>query len=432
MKLKISINSFLSTEGLACVLLLGAIFLPQLKLPGYALRAPFLGAPIIFFLLLLKIPSRKIQFGWQILCLLLIVASVLLSVLWSYANLGIPYVFGDFAETFKFLQFIPYILIFPLLNKKKLGRVIFALIRLVGVYVALVGLIQIIDPDGMGKTIALLYTNDEGHVEGMASFSRRILLTGTDPNVGGAIAAFFFLFQYAIFRHERKPINIFSLAIYFLIMLFTQSRTALMGVIFSIIVQELVIGGIRIRTMIKMALPTVIVIFAYYIVTEGDLNYISVGFESAMTGDNQSLNVRFYNTIFAFEQLLDSPVFGWGPAGMLQLSTIDSEYALILQRYGLVGSLAFSTYIILYIIRMSRSMTAIDGDKHKIVISHAAFSYMLFSLVLMSTNSLFSGGQLMALVVLLSAGEVLRGQVGEQTSFARASVLQSQTHGKAS
>lgn len=408
MKLRIKFAYLLSTEGLVCLFLLGAVFIPELNLPGYTLRTPFLGAPVIFLLYLMKLSQGKLQVGWQLNCLLLMTLTVVLSVLWGYASLGVPYVFGDFAETFKFLQFVPYVLIFPLLNSDRLGKVILQLIKMVAIYVAAVGLIQIVDPSGLGATIASRYTVDMGHTEGMSMHSKRILLTGTDPNVGAAIAVFFVLFHYALFRRDGQKSSLAMLLIFLVLLLYTQSRTALIGVLVSMAISEVAIGGVRVKQVVgKSILPLVIAAASFFVVYIAGLDYISLGLEAAQSGDNDSFNVRLDNMLLAYERFLDSPIFGWGPAGLLHSSVVDSEYAALLQRYGMVGILVFTTYVVYYIKKARKSARQLSVNGDGVLISRMAFSYIVFALVLMITNTLFSGHQLMPLVVLLSAGEVL-------------------------
>ena len=74
-------------------------------------------------------------------------------------------------------------------------------------------------------------------------------------------------------------------------------------------------------------------------------------------------------------------------------TVIDSEYALIIQRYGLIGVFVFLSFIIY----LARCSIRVIGRYY----GAALFMLVIFSLFFMLTNNMFSGYQLMSLVVIL-------------------------------
>jgi hypothetical protein len=124
-----------------------------------------------------------------------------------------------------------------------------------------------------------------------------------------------------------------------------------------------------------------------------------------MAGENNSLNVRLENIYMAWQSFLGSPFFGIGPAKSSGDTVIDSEYALIIQRYGLLGIFIFSAYIF-YLLRLSlRNLRSHWG--------RALFIFVLMSTLVMITNNIFSGYQLMSLVIFLNIACILN----EKTQF---------------
>ncbi len=125
-----------------------------------------------------------------------------------------------------------------------------------------------------------------------------------------------------------------------------------------------------------------------------ELDYIITGLELFFQGNNNSVNVRIENLYQAMDWFEDSIIFGYGPAKAIHPTVIDSEYALILGRYGIVGVFVFGFYIFTSI-RKSVNLLILHNCKKPTAVS-ALSVYATFGLVLMLTNNLFSGYQLMA------------------------------------
>ncbi|MDD3056486.1 MAG: hypothetical protein PHE16_11490 [Aliarcobacter sp.] len=124
----------------------------------------------------------------------------------------------------------------------------------------------------------------------------------------------------------------------------------------------------------------------------------------ALEGTNTSLNVRFENVFLAYERFLESIALGWGPAKSIHETVIDSEYALILQRYGLIGIFMFLGYLVL-IMQFSYKLYKKQFNT-KINIPLVGFLISIVGFVVMATNSFFVGYQTIAISTLIIVGLV--------------------------
>jgi hypothetical protein len=129
------------------------------------------------------------------------------------------------------------------------------------------------------------------------------------------------------------------------------------------------------------------------------MNYVTLGFSMLMDGSNESVNVRLFNFQFAMNLFSQSYVIGWGPAKAIHPTVLDSEYSLILSRYGLIGLTVFASFLFLGL----RDGMILIAKKHVqyTSIAYCCVMLLLFSIVVMVGNNVFSGYQLMAPVVLM-------------------------------
>jgi hypothetical protein len=224
----------------------------------------------------------------------------------------------------------------------------------------------------------------------------RINATGTDPNVGAAIAAMFVFYYFFKFVADKKFINIAMCSVALIMMLLTQSRTTLIGMCFSAIIYGLIFS--RASLFVRAMVIVLVVGTLYYAVSLLNLDYIIDGLQAVQGGENGSLNNRIDNISKAIHLFEQSPVFGWGVAKAVYSTIIDCEYALILQRYGIIGVAVFGGYLI-YHLRIS--LRAVKVVNNQMIFPRVSVAYVLFGVVIMATNDLFSGYQLMAILVLL-------------------------------
>ena len=218
----------------------------------------------------------------------------------------------------------------------------------------------------------------------------RLTLTGSDPNIGAGIAVFLIIYCLDKFLSTDRKLYLLILGILFVAILSTQSRTALLASIISMLIILMV-------SKIKF-LNKIITCFIFYLLFFGslyfvDIDYIIAGYELSLTGDNESANVRVDNLNQGLLLFYDSPYFGYGPAKNEFNSIIDSEYVLIIQRYGLLGVFLFFYFILSLLYYGYKAKNYSSG--------RVLLSYTIFTLIFMITNNAYSGYQLMSISIFL-------------------------------
>lgn len=386
-KLDLSAKMQLIITVLVSVGLLSAIALPPIPFGSVSVYLVTLLSPIVG-ILVFTFWSRAPIFHYSSLFPIALGLMVCISSLfsWSYRISSINS--RDIVESVKYLQFFPYLLAIPFLDVRSL-TFFHRLIVFSSFCVGIVGFLQVI---GFGDKVSHIYLGpDSAHFESVVSGSR-ITLTGSNPNVGGLIASFFSIYFFSLYSAKKKHYYLIGFASFFFFCFMTQSRTALIALVFGLGVYYAFFfkSSIVLRWFLLGISLLTIVFLVFYL----DLSYIYLGMQHALEGKNNSLNVRFENIEMASQRFLEYPLLGIGPAKSSFDTTIDSEYALILQRYGLTGVLLFLSYILYLIFLSYRNLGSHWGI--------SLFSFMLMSILVMITNNIFSGYQLMSFVVILN------------------------------
>lgn len=341
-------------------------------------------AVLVGYLALIK---DRLKLDKLLIVILFLCVVVVLSALFSWIKGLTPVSYRDLIEVVKYAQYIPYLLAIPFLRKDFSKGFTFSS-KIAVIFFITVGLLQVFNIHFLthlylGASSAHLYSVLSGY---------RITITGSDPNIGGAIAAFFAFVSLSFFLFQRKNVFWFaSFVLCFLLMLFTQSRTVLVAFAFSFVV--FIFFYYRLTPFLKIPLLLILVALGSFIFMGLDLQYIIIGFQIALEGNNNSLNVRLENIAFAYEALKANPLLGIGPSKENLSSIVDSEYALIMQRYGLLGIVAFLILVGLLF------KTAIKNKQ--IIEAKMLLLFMMMVPFIMLTNNVFSGYQLMSIPVLL-------------------------------
>jgi len=389
--LKLSEIKFTTNKLLTWLVLLGlfsSIILPNLSLGGISLYLTTLLSPVVLvlvvYLALMQSRSKVDNLVWVIFLLCIV---VILSAFFSWVKGLTPVSYRDLIETVKYAQFIPYLLALSFLKSSFAKGFNFSS-KFAVVFFILVGLIQVF---GINFLTYIYLGSGSAHLESVIS-GNRLSLTGSDPNIGGAIAAFFAFVSFAFFLFQRK--NVFWFAAFllcFLLLLFTQSRTVLIAFAFSFIVFFLFYY--KVSLIIKIPVLVILISLGAFIFMSLNLQYIIIGFQIALEGNNNSLNVRLENIASAYEAFKANPILGIGASKESLSSVIDSEYALIMQRYGLLGMFAF-------LVLIGFLLKAAFKNRNKIH-SKMLLLFMMMVPFIMLTNNVFSGYQLMSIPILL-------------------------------
>lgn len=373
--------------------LLSAFILPPVILFSYGLYLVTIVSPIVF-LFFLGLFRGRIYLSGGIIVVTGICLSTLISVIYSYEILAVPHNTSDLLEIVKFMQFVPYLLAIQFLDGRSFDNRCYLYITIASVIFVLIGLIQILNIN----PLASILNNSYGSAAQQFAYQPggRIFITGSDPNTGGAIALFFAAFNYFAYVGTKKTRHAVLAGAILLLILMTQSRTVLFGLtVATLFYGTLFSKSDLLARLSAIALIVSLLIFSIYYF---NLEYVIIGLRTAESGHNNSLNVRLKNIETALQYFEQSPIFGWGPAKAIHPTIIDSEYALILERYGILGVLTFTSYMI-HQFRISFKSMSISNVEW--IFGSLSVFYVIFSIVIMTTNNVFSGYQLMSILILL-------------------------------
>lgn len=373
--------------------LLSAVTLPMIPVGSLGLYLTTLLSPVVFVaaFILLSLDSRTHK---SVLFVMLMGAMVILSSIASWASDIAPKNNRDLVESVKYLQFVPYLLAIPFLAEDGL-RVIKKSIYFASFFFLIIGLIQSIQPNGFIYGVTSWYLGDGS--EHLRYLQRRITITGSNPNTGSVIACFFCIFFFSLYSNSRKVFFLIASVAFFYLSFATQSRTSLIAIVISISIYYLLFH--KTKSVIKILFITSGIASVVFLVFYIDLSYIYIGIEQALEGKNNSLNVRFEKLQTALQHFSNHPIAGIGPAKESQSTIIDSEYALIIQRYGIIGIIITASYI-LYLIKKSLNNISTPWGA-------TLFTFTIFIVITMITNNVFAGYQLMSLVVIAHIGCVV-------------------------
>lgn len=367
--------------------LLSSIYLPFIKIGDISLY----GNTILSIILIPIIFYRKIYLDKYILMVLLMVICVIISSLYSNAMGITSNTYRNYIEAVKYAQFIPYMILSKyLVDKSYENTANFCLFSITFIFIS-VFMIEYFNILGLTESLARFYLGGNSvHLINVLA-GRRYTITATDPNQGGAIALFLLFYQLVYFNFKHKKLSLVLALILLFIVLSTQSRTALLAMLVCGLITLIMSNNLNLwhKFLILILLGSTIYLLYEFL----DIEYIKVGFQLLQEGENHSVNTRIDNSEHGLALFEKSPIFGVGP-GKNELSTIiDSEYVLIFQRYGLVGIIVFSFFILNMLLTGFRARRTTFGL--------ILFIYTLITLFVMTTNNAYSGYQLMAISIFL-------------------------------
>lgn len=376
--------------------LLSAIIFPPVNFGSISLYFVTILSPIIFLIagpyIFRRNNGRGLSLNYAALYPFFLGVMVIISSLWSWA-LGFSLTnISDFLEAIKYLQFFPYFMALQFFNKSTVLSTMHNSLVCSGIIFLIVGFLQYFKPFNIFQYISILYLGtDSVHLPSVIS-GHRITITGSDPNIGGVIGYFFATYFIVYYLKYRNFLYLFLFLLCIFLSFMTQTRTGLISFFVAFTFYITFISDIKFT--FKIFVISTLCFIIFYIIFFMDLEYITLGYEYALKGENNSLNTRFENTSLAFEHFHKSPLFGIGPSKSEYSTIIDSEYALIIQRYGLVGISIFLLYF-LYLFKLSKDCLHSHWGASLLI-------FMIISIIVMSTNNVFSGYQVMAIIIYLN------------------------------
>ena len=377
-------------ENLLLFTCFSAFFFPPVNLTSsFQLRIDDI---IVLGILPLVILYRPFFYKNYILLLFVFsIVSIIISTFYGYLFLDVPTSIRDINEIIRLskpLLFIPLILqadTFYIM--KKLDK----LIPLFSVFIIIIAFIQYFNVAGLGGIITSLYA-PEHHVRALVGYSKRIVITGSDPNIGATIVIFFWLFNLYSGIIKKNISNFIITFLLTIVIMMTSSRTSFLALI--CITLLFLFMSKRVAFIFKLVIVTIISIII--IILYEYFQYISVGFMLMMSGENTSLLTRFEKWNEAILFFKQSPIFGWGPGKGSMETIVDGEYVLFLRRYGITGTfLILLCVFCMPIIKKKTSNKYNIYSKNVIIIDNTLKYYLIGIMFIMITNSFFSGYQLL-------------------------------------
>ncbi len=378
-------------EHLILLCLFSTIILPPISLGMYVyMISP---ASLITFLVAL-FRAEEIILNRFFTILVFVIFLMLISIIHSYAFLGVPVSVRDFIELIKYFQYLPFLAVVPMVRYASIAKKAHLYFNFSFLFVCCISLFEISNLGNLGNFLGLLYS-DESHTQNMLSGYTRLIVTGSDPNVGALIVAFLGLYFWNLFIIKREFFELSKSFILAIILLLTQSRTVLIALVVVGALQFLSIKSISIVA--KMIAYFIIILSVIFLVNFFELDYLSLSILLTFDGTNVSVNERIANATIGLERFYQSPFWGYGPAKSIHGTIIDSEVVLIAQRYGLAGILGFCLLFACAFCLFSKSTV----DRKNSVFQPFAKSFFWLGGCFMLTNNFFSGYQTCSMIIIL-------------------------------
>jgi len=360
---------------------------PIIEIGGISLR--FDDFLLIFAIAILPFYFSKIKINALGMTFIIFCIFAFFSILWGYAHLAVPSSIRDFNEYLRILKNCLFILLSSTADLKELKKSTYRLIFITSWIIIIIALIEYANPIGIGKIITKAFSQSERHTASAYDYSRRIVITGGDPNTGGAIILYILLAEVAFLSHRINFLSIIRIFFLVVFLLISGSRTNFL--IFVILVVFIIFTDKNIRPGIKILaiFSLLCIIFLMW----SKISYIILGFALFLSGENTSWIERIRRQKEAIQFFFQSPLFGWGPAKVIHPTIVDGEYALLLSRYGIFG-----IFLILLFILMDKFKYFYALTRNKYLESQPWLKLSIYlaimAMILMITNNLFSSYQL--------------------------------------
>jgi len=331
---------------------------------------------------------------------LLFILCAVCSLLYGYSFLDVPESYRDWNEILRIS--CPLILMLGLLGSDK-DFLIKAVVKFLyyGAFIVLaVAAVEKLFPSSLGYYIASLYNSGYQLESYSYTNAARIFITGADPNTGSAIVILFLDFNIICFLRKRKFRFLLMSILLFLALFLTGSRTGLVAFVLSFTV-ILLLTSVKYKRY-NLLMFFLVLIMLVLIVPR--IPYIRIGFSTLFNGTNNSVLIRIENAKEVITLFKQSMFFGWGPAKEIHSTVVDSEYFLLLRRYGLIGLLSIFMFMMYNLIKIFRNRTRLrscDADgSYSLAVLVLGYTPSLF--VVMLTNNFISSYQLLLPYMLIT------------------------------
>ncbi len=315
----------------------------------------------------------------------------LVSLFYACGVLNVRVNVGDFWTLFTEFRYIILICLACLCSFDVFYRFFDSFIKVGSIVLVGICFLEFFNVAGFASILGNYYSS-QLHVDSMTNGAHRIVVTGSDPNVGGVILSFFFLYRFLSFFVNGRKKDLWISFVLLACIMQTSSRTVFIGVVCYVVLKLLT------DTSIKKYIKVLILAFGGFLVILliPYFEYLLSGIQTVMSVEgNSSFNARL-NAWKYFLGLADrSKLLGWGPANqIIDNFPVDGEYVLLYFRYGLLGLLCyfFVNARMLFFPRVGKYL----DNRMRLYGSYTKAMFFI-SLFVMLTNNFYSGKQLFTL-----------------------------------
>jgi len=317
-----------------------------------------------------------------------------ISLFYGYFILDVNIGVKDFIEIFRVFSYGLTIYVVSTMSFQKASvQTIIYIILYLFIASSLIGLFQYYGVLGFDRITAPLYFPGRIH-----DVHDRMMGTFVNPNTYGSFVSIGSIISLGLFlNEERRKIKFYTLIAFFLLtatLLLTVSRTALVSYLAGLSALILLFG-------ISKGLKWYKILFTLLGISTG-LLFIGL----LLAGDiwsrlktilnfmeDLSWQMRLFAWYINLQLFLESPLIGWGPTFHQFTSTVDSDYILILRRYGIIG---FLVYISFYLLPLYYAIINLKRKKFSGVLNQIFIAASIALITGNIANSLFHEMQFMS------------------------------------
>ena len=396
-------NLHLNLENFILLLVPLTILLPPIRwsstLPMIRFEEIIFYALFSIAILSLSIKHKIIINNKLIYVLLFIIFSMIISTVHAILYLNYLFSYRDVFEFAKIAKFILILLIVSNIEFEDKSYRNFINIFIISMTIsAIVGILQHLNIFNINNTISPLYTTSQ-----FGNIDKRSVGTAANPNDFGFIlnCGIIFTLNYVFVYKKSIFLNILLIIVMIIAVILTVSRVAFFGMIMAIIYLIYIYKK-------QLKIPKLYLILSFIIMGVASLIIIKFATKYFITRMSSGINIKndlsFLSRLLNWKNNLaiwkDSPIFGWGPAKGFQSLIVDSEYILILRRYGIVGIISHLAFYIVPFLHFNRLKLSNFSNEGKIFIISAK-TIILVALINNFTNYTFINIQIMDLWMLI-------------------------------
>lgn len=376
---------------IAGAVLFSSIVLPPLSaLPGLPdIRVEELLFFLLFPLLILRRESKGKDrlYNYFIYAVIAFGFAIIVSLMHGRYVLGVPVTGSDYFEllkVFKLLIVVAAISRFNL-NKEDIYKLLYVVVFSFFIS-SIIGLMQFYGILGFERITGPYY-----FAERIYDVHNRMMGTFFNPNtygtaltLGAVVASVLVFYEKEVYR---KVFLTFLVILFSFTLALTQSRTAIIVLLIALII-VFGLNTFRNRLTFKQVailLTGFLLISVLFIGLLSDEIILRFATLSDITEDT-SWQMRLLAWYLNLTIFYESIIFGWGPAKAIHTTIVDSEYILVLRRYGIFG---FTFYILIYLIPLYRSIIFQAKDGITGVIGQIVLVSLIVFLIANITNPLF-------------------------------------------